>query len=124
MTDVGLFSADTGIDIKIEHGDVVLDNTLKTAVITSLFTDANYNGERGYWADATGSKLWATSGKLTEATRLKVIQYAREALQWMIDDGTATDIDITAERTNSGYNLIINIFISAGAKEKYNFEVN
>ena len=92
--------------------DVTRD--LETAVILSLFTDRRAGASdrlpdassdrRGWWGDATdpaapmGSRLWLLAReKTTPALRLRVIDYVREALAWMIADGIADRIDVGAE---------------------------
>ena len=87
---------------------------LETAVILSLFTDRRAGSSdvlpdglgdrRGWWGDATaakqpmGSRLWLLSReKITPALRLRVIDYVREALAWMIEDGVADQVTVDAE---------------------------
>lgn len=88
---------------------------LARAVIISLFTwrragvgdtrpgEAKY----GWWGDSyasvindkIGSRLWLLArAKITKETLARARDYAREALQWMIDDGVASDITVTVER--------------------------
>lgn len=98
-TDVGLQSADP----------------LVRAVIISLFTWRRANADdvlpgtdrMGWWGDGyatvlgdrIGSRLWLLSrAKLTAQTISDAEDYAREALQWLIDDGVATAVDVLAER--------------------------
>ena len=96
--------ADAGLDAS---------DDLATAVFISLFTDARAedddripNGSqdrRGWWGDGTdperriGSRLWLLAReKTTRETRLRAIDYVRQALAWMIKDGVADRIDVTA----------------------------
>jgi len=103
-------------DLAIADGGLEVDEGLQTAVIISLFTDRqadpddelpdNSTDRRGWWADAyadtpgdkIGSKLWllSRSKHLPEVAR-KAKGYAAEALQWMIDDGIADEVDIAVE---------------------------
>lgn len=88
---------------------------LARAVVISLFTwrraldsDPIDDGERyGWWGDSfpaqaddrIGSRLWLLRRRtLTDATRQDAIAFAREALQWLIDDGILLEIDVQAER--------------------------
>lgn len=109
-------------------GDYALDGTLlaadgdlETAVILSLFTDRRADPEdalaggepekRGWFGDAVpvvegdriGSRLWllARRKQSTETLNLAV-EYCREALQWMIDDGVARAVEIEAEWIRTG----------------------
>lgn len=97
------------------------DDGLETAVVISLFTDrraqpgdalpqfAHVGGlpdRRGWWGDSfaevpgdrIGSRRWLLyREKLTPATVARLIEYDREALQWLIDDGIARAVNISAE---------------------------
>ena len=93
---------------------------LQRAVVISLFTwrraddTDDYDGtyKYGWWGDTypknagdrIGSKLWQLlRRKLTDDVLLEAEEMCNEALQWLIDDGYATDIQSAAERydTNS-----------------------
>ena len=90
---------------------------LVRAVIISLFTwrrahddDALPNAgmsRMGWWGDSfppiandrIGSRLWLLArSKLTDSTAQQAQDYAEEALQWLIDDGVAARVDISATR--------------------------
>lgn len=91
------------------------DASLTTCVLLSLFShrraradDALPDGlDRRGWVgdvlsekdgDLFGSRLWLLSReKQTEDVRRRAIEYAQEALAWLIDDQLADTIDITAE---------------------------
>ncbi|WP_312773020.1 phage GP46 family protein [Atlantibacter hermannii] len=87
---------------------------LTRAVVISLFTnrradpDDNADIPMGWWGDTWpavandryGSKLWLLRrSKLTNALVNRVRTYLRDALQWMIDDGVVSRIDIDVQRT-------------------------
>ena len=93
------------------------DEGLQTAVTISLLSDARAQeaddidpnaDKRGWWGETfldspsevgLGSRLWLlTRGKMTRESLLLSATYAREALQWMIDDRIASDVQATAER--------------------------
>ncbi|MDE9495932.1 phage GP46 family protein [Xenorhabdus bovienii] len=98
-------------DWRVGRGDLVTDNDLQTAMIISLFTDRQARSDddidgvdrRGWWGDngadySIGSRLWLLHRqKLTTAVALAAEDYAREALQWMLDDGVAESIDIRTQ---------------------------
>lgn len=89
---------------------------LKTAVIISLFSDARAGDDdelpfgetdrRGWWGDMLagangpklGSKLWLLQREkhTTEVLR-RAESYAKDALQWLIDDGIAASVLAIAE---------------------------
>lgn len=94
-------------------GSAQLD-PLTRAVVISLFThrradpDDNADVPMGWWGDTWpvvandryGSKLWLLQrSKLTNAMVNTVRTYMRDALQWMLDDGVASRIDINIQRT-------------------------
>ena len=87
---------------------------LTRAVVISLFThrradpDDNADVPMGWWGDTWpmvandryGSKLWLLQrSKLTNALVNTVRTYIRESLQWMLDDGVVSRVDIAVQRT-------------------------
>lgn len=87
---------------------------LMRAVVISLFThrradpDDNSDVPMGWWGDTWpavandryGSKLWLLQrSKLTNELVNTVRTYLRDALQWMLDDGVVSRIDINIQRT-------------------------
>lgn len=87
---------------------------LTRAVVISLFThrradpDDNADVPMGWWGDTWpavandryGSKLWLLQrSKLTNSLVNTVRTYLRDALQWMLDDGVVSRIDIDIQRT-------------------------
>ncbi len=88
---------------------------LVRAVVVSLFTWRRANPDdtlpadqrMGWWGDTfapidndrIGSRLWLLSrAKLLPETVNQAREYALEALQWLIDDGVASRIEVQAER--------------------------
>lgn len=121
MTDLKSVSLDAtrGIDRVINDTGYVDDDTLQTAVMLSLFTDARSDESddledgadpRGVWSDSvigtfrpTGSKRWLLRrSKQNNETLLKLIDYDTEALQWMIDSNLVSDIKISAKWSGLG----------------------
>ncbi len=114
MADIKLQQQDFGFDVGLSGPDLLTDEGLETAVIVSLFTDRlasdddrlpNATGnKRGWWADTfpqtegdlIGSKLWLLSReKQTPETVNRAIECAQEALQWLIDDGVASAVEVS-----------------------------
>lgn len=100
-------------------GDIETDETLETAVIISLFTDRradiddplpnpDNDDRKGWWGDLAspdiagdqiGSKLWLLErSKTTSEILADAKEYAEEALQWMIDDSIAENVEVDVER--------------------------
>lgn len=94
------------------------DEPLVRAVIISLFTWRRANPDdqlpgselQGWWGDTyvldsapagdrIGSRLWLLARTtITADTPDRAVEYAKEALQWLIDDGIAAAVDVQAER--------------------------
>ncbi len=109
-------------DLPVRKGDLMGDNSLGTEVMVSLFTDVRaekdelppeYSDLRGWWADAllsmqgdeqgTGSKLWLLRRqKQLDSVLVQAEAYARSALQWLIDEGLAGAVSVTAENPAQG----------------------
>jgi phage gp46-like protein len=123
MSDIRLtWDYDCGAaDFGIEDSDLEGDEGLETAVLLSLFTDRRAEegdvlpdggvDRRGWWADAHpavaddkfGSRLWLLDcSKETQDVQDRAEEYAREALQWMIDDRVASRVDVLARIPRSG----------------------
>lgn len=123
MSDIALVWSEVSADMAIEAGDIAIDDGLQTAVIISLFTDRRAEDadtvpiefgtdRRGWWGDAfpdeegdrIGSKLWLLSReKQMQIVLDRARQYAREALQWLIDDRVCDQIDVAAEIVRPGW---------------------
>lgn len=115
-----------------------LETSLIRAVVISLFTwrraatdDPVDDNERfGWWGDSyptiaddrIGSRLWLLRRvKLTADTQRDAEFYAREALQWMLDDGQVLEVDVITERADSyRLNLQVILTVLTGARLKIN----
>jgi len=110
--DLGLFILEDGPDIVFEKGDIKLDEGLETAVLISLFSDRRVSSAeipfgqtspRGWWGDLfaeeagdrIGSKLWLFAREKTSVqTANRIQQEMRNALQWLIDDSIASQVNV------------------------------
>lgn len=140
--DIALKYNDGVIDLDFGDGGNAIDDTLRTAVIISLFTDRRAddddtlpdgsNDRRGWWGDTypdvdgdlTGSRIWLLSRSKQIPDVLRHAEtYAKEALQWMIDDGVASFIEAIAENPfNSVMMLSIHITRPNGDVIGYTFK--
>ena len=122
MSDIATLWIDQGGDWLVDGPSLATDDGLKTAVVLSLFTDrlaesgdvlpdagasgSDGAGRRGWWGDAyadqpgdlVGSRLWLLD---REKVRTQVLrraeEYTAEALQWLVADGVASAVNVTAE---------------------------
>lgn len=114
--DITLDWLDGALDVALLDGDLATDDGLRTAVALSLLCDRRAEADdvlpdgtsdrRGWWADAIadqdgdrwGSRLWLLSReKALPEVRRRAEAYAREALDWLLEDGVAAEVDATAE---------------------------
>ncbi|GAA4651673.1 phage GP46 family protein [Kistimonas scapharcae] len=137
--DARLVFAGGGFDLLLSDADLARDDSLETAVIVSLFTDrraepgdvATGLDPRGWWGDSfqdgddrIGSRLWLLGReKLLPETAERARGYAREALQWLLDDGVAARVQVTAELQRPD-RLALQVAIERpdGRREAYRFD--
>lgn len=139
-------NAEQIIDFVIGDGGMVIEDTLQTAIIISLFTDRRAGvddnlpegnavaglvppNRRGWCGDALsdaatnkiGSRLWLLQReKQTEETRRRAIFYIKEALQWLLDDGHAVSFTVEAEWSSRGrLDALIAVVDHVGTSKTY-----
>ena len=129
-------------DARQVGADLEQEDGLKTAVILSLFTDRRAEaadglptGEedrRGWWGDLVaaadndrlGSRLWLLlREKQTPEVLMRAEEYAREALNWLLEDGVAKGIEISAEWVSRGL-LGLRVVISRPAGDAVEYRFN
>ena len=147
MSDIALAwnPAIGGFDLALEGGQLVTDDGLMTAIIVSLFTDARASADdvlpepgsdrRGWWGDMLspvaawqmGSKLWLLAReKQVPAVLARARDASRAALGWLIEDGIASSVEVSARFPRQGWlGLVIEIVRPNGpARQKYDFAWN
>lgn len=142
MSDYGLFLGDDGlIDMAFTTGDVAKDDTLQTAILISLFTDARATPElidpldqdsdlRGFWgdttsSDSTGSLLWTMKReKQLVSVLAKARQYVVSALQWMIEDKVAERVEVETSYPQRGWMLIVVQIYRPGSRSPVSYRFN
>ena len=131
----------------MEAGDLVAEGSLRTAVILSLFLDRRADDDdilpngsddrRGWWADTVapmtdygigggsasgdriGSRLWLLSREKQLAGVLERAQhYAEEALTWLVEDGVATAVQVTATNPRQGW-LVLEVTVTLSDTSEY-----
>ena len=134
MSDVGLFLTEPApgkfeLDIKVGDYDLLADDGAETATFISLFSNQWVDVDEipylttarfGWWGDTLasivgdqiGSKLWTLDReKTTSQTLQRFIDYTKDALQWMLDDGFTDKIDVDAVYIRTGViELMIDIY--------------
>lgn len=148
MGDIATTWTANGGDWLLNGASLANDDGLHTAVLLSLFTDRlaqpgdvlpdaaqglnTTPARRGWWADAyadtpgdlVGSRLWllAREKQRTEVLR-RAEEYAREALQWLVDDGIAAQVNVLAEVPREAVlALTVTVKRSATPVASYRFE--
>jgi len=118
-------------DIGIENGDLVPDDGLETAILTSILSDQRADESqvpqpefrRGWIGDLVtpfpgvkyGSLIWLTEqSRLTQRVLNSIKDYAEKSLQWMIDTSLANEIEATATRQAPGTVILVIRAVSPG----------
>jgi phage gp46-like protein len=121
-------------DWQVQSGDLLTGQDLTTACLISLFSDRvaqagdiitdGTNDPRGWWGDvqpdgttdAIGSRLWLLSReKQTTDTLNRAVTYAKESLQWLIDDGVAAQVKVSAQWNAASFlALLVTVIDSNG----------
>jgi len=141
MADIRTSWADQVGTWLVDRADLASDDGLETAVTISLMTDglagvdevaaAGVSDRRGWWGDAyadvagdlIGSRLWLIAReKRLPAVLEKAQRYARDALQWMLDDGVAQAVAVSAEAQGDVLALGIEIQRRGKPVARYRFE--
>lgn len=124
MTDLYLNSTNGYYDIDIAtNGDFELTDGLDTSIKMSILEERRDDSvdepskRGGWWGNQVrtdlyelGSLLWRYyQSRLDEDTEANVQDTLFNALQWLIDDSIATNIEIDLVLTNSGVSATIEI---------------
>lgn len=132
MSDLGLVWENGKADILLNANgdDLQQDFDLKTAVVVSLFSDARAATRdlpsidadpRGWWNAEIGSLLWLLSREKTIPVNLeKGIVYIRNALNWLIEQGIASKIDVSGAIENQ-YRFKFQIRILKSLDSRYDY---
>lgn len=134
--DIALFQdKSTGLyDVEFANGDFVTVDSFDTSLTVSLMADARASSSqvpraelrRGWWGNQfnddpsfeVGSKLWLLSqARKTQDTLNSAIDFAKNALQWVINDNHAKGINVTGKPTDTGIQLTVVIDRGASTTE-------
>lgn len=90
------FALTSDLDLRFDDdGSYDLQDNGETTVINAFFTDARYNGQRGYWVDeVASSELWRyEQARLTSSDAVEVKETARDVSEKLVKAGLFTKID-------------------------------
>lgn len=140
--DIALIADSNGdYDIEIgDDGDLRAVDGFETSIIMSLLTDGRaspsevaepYN-RRGFIGDEFfqnenfrhGSKLWLLEqSRNTSDTRNAAVNYAEQALQWMVNDGHLISVSARGSLRVEGIELSITGTALAGNTESFSYQL-
>lgn len=112
---------------------LIVGDDLMTAVLISLFTDAEAGPDdplpdpsgdpRGWWGGPIGSKLWLRMrSKVLPATLAIVKQDLADALVWLIEGNIAARVDVETQWVRSGVlGAIVAIYRTDGTRRALAF---
>jgi phage gp46-like protein len=123
-----------------DTGDFTPEISISNAIIISLLQEKRADESehsipelrRGWWGNElndvigyeAGSKLWLLSqAKNTEDTLNRSIDYSRDCLQWLIEDGYVNDIQVSGVRTVFAILLSIKIVRINGETETLTYNL-
>ena len=132
QTDNGYF------DIVIGEQDLETVDGLETTVMVLLFTDAraapeevNDPSKRRGWVgnilrqSELGGMLWLISQlRNTQEERNKISKWAENSLQPLINDGLASEINVTTDFTVRRMVLKVHINVKEGGTRKFEYWIN
>lgn len=127
------------LDISLDGADLLAEDSLASAVALSLLSDRTAQAHevdagadrRGWWADAYadiagdafGSRLWLLGRqKQLPGVVQRARTYITEALQWLVDDGLATGLEVTAFIPRTGWLFVdVKLTLREGSR-RFRFE--
>ena len=124
-------------DWQVSGADLSNEGGLFSSIVNSLFLDRratdddklpDNSGDKKGWLgdsyddDKIGSRLWLLArSKQLQEVMLLAEDYARESLQWMVDDGVVDHIDVAATNPKIGWlALTIKMYKPNSAEMLYN----
>jgi phage gp46-like protein len=123
-----------GFDLVLGEQDFETVDGMETTIAVLLFTDARAapsevpdpEKRRGWVGNILrsselGGMLWLmTQARNTQEVRNKIVKWARNSLQPLLDEGMASEIIATVDQTDPrGIRLSINIIVKNGESTKY-----
>lgn len=129
---------DKTFDLVIEDGDLKSLNSFDTAILISILTERRANAteqpvnslRRGWWGNVLsaiegfeiGSKLWILKqARKTQDSLNRAKDFTFDSLNWLVEDGFLSGLDVTTNFTNDGLNININFIRSNNSVDSKNF---
>ena len=137
--DLGLTqdTIDGTFDLSIVGGDFATTNGFDTALAMSFWCERradesevlSIDMRRGWWGTTLnndgfeiGSKLWLLDQRRRNQSTLNAAtDYAREALQWLVDDGHLVSIDVSTGFISEGIEVKMILYRSNGVTDRRSF---
>ena len=133
MSDLALTRrADGQFDLSFENGDLQLGESLESAVVISIGSDARVAEKKfekelrddGWWGEPTidgdkwGSLLHTLFKRKNDSnTLLLTRQYVEDSLKWLVEDGVVKSIDVDVKKNESGENILITLSNGSGSQD-------
>ena len=119
-----------------DEGDIKSDSSFDTTINCSLLTDGRADSsevplverQRGTIVDLftrkrNGSKVWLIDQSRADlSAKNKMIDYARNALYFLVEEGFIKDLSVSAELKAEGISLFITFVRFTGVYDKYRFD--
>lgn len=125
--DIALREKDGVYDIAVMDGEILIEDTLETSIVLSLLSDRRvrqdelsreFTDQRGFWGDLLGdsppigSKLWLLNReKLAYGPRFKAENYAKEALEHLVEDDFLDGCEVSASYKDDALLLEVDNFL-------------
>lgn len=135
MRDIAITQDTDGqFDIALDGPDLAKECGLHSSILISLFTDRQAepddvipdgtDNRRGWWANPKlGSRLWLLDRiTATDDVLDRAREYCIEALQWMIDDAIAKNVNAEAEFKGYVLVILITITLADGSRHEHIFK--
>jgi phage gp46-like protein len=108
-----LDNVDIFFDLELDGNDLKRDDTILTATLISIFTDAS-KPQIGTQIDGnTLGNPYYNIDKLSEENIKLYVSGLYQALQWLIDDEVVTSVDIKTEKQGNRLNIVINFKVGS-----------
>lgn len=118
MSDLYLNPTTDGAELIISNGKVKTTSAIETAVFLSLFTPQSWGDMTRPSSERYKSRILQIMREtVSNRTRLALIQAAKDALAWIVNDGIAESIEVDAT-IQSASRIDLSIIITAPDRDE------